>query len=102
MRAGSVWLDPRRPCAQGSTRRHILSAAGVGATPATKRDRIHDMPREAPRSGRPARTARERAERRAEAREQARAAHRLRIAIAMVEAIGENGYHATRVSDVTD
>jgi AcrR family transcriptional regulator len=40
------------------------------------------------------------ADKRALARERARAAQRLRLALAMIEAIAENGYRATRVADV--
>jgi AcrR family transcriptional regulator len=61
-----------------------------------------EMPRQTKRSDTPARTARERAERRAQSRQRARAAHRLRLELAMIEAIGENGYHTTRVADVTE
>lgn len=47
-------------------------------------------------SGRP----REPSDERALARERARAAHRLRLALAMIETIAEKGYRATRVADV--
>jgi AcrR family transcriptional regulator len=60
-----------------------------------------EMPRHTKRSNKPARTARERAERRERARQRARAGHRRRLELAMVEVIGEHGYHATRVVDVT-
>jgi AcrR family transcriptional regulator len=40
------------------------------------------------------------ADKRALARERARTAQRLRLALAMIEAIAENGYRATRVADV--
>jgi AcrR family transcriptional regulator len=59
------------------------------------------MARETKRSDKPVRTARERAERRAQTRESARAAQRLRVELAMIDAIGEHGYNATRVADVT-
>jgi AcrR family transcriptional regulator len=56
--------------------------------PTTKR------PRKSPaRAGEPS-------DKRAVARERARTAQRLRLALAMIDAIAENGYRATRVADV--